>query len=183
MPKTPEEKKTLKQFKEEYGPDKGEQVYFALRNKNKKFDRSQGGGYKDKAKAKANARGKKQAAVWWAGRLNRLPAQIKMKLIGTLKANKSLSWWINRLDTFQTHCGGNHVAKAEHEGHLVTKDGKKHLPTHSNGKPNHRLMGAAWAALHGGYRGNKYEGPDKQTAISKLKRLYRKEGLTPPSEK
>jgi len=33
----------------------------------------------------------------------------------------------------------------------------KHLPyTDESGKPDHNLMGAAWAALHGGYRGNKY---------------------------
>jgi hypothetical protein len=31
-------------------------------------------------------------------------------------------------------------------------------------------MGAAWAALHGGYRGNKYEGPDRSAAIAKLKK-------------
>jgi len=29
-------------------------------------------------------------------------------------------------------------------------------------------MGAAWAALHGGYRGNKYEGADKDKAIAHL---------------
>lgn len=75
------------------------------------------------------------------------------------------------------------IVKAEHEGHLVSSEGKKHLPTSSNGKPNHRLMGAAWAALHGGYRGNKYEGPDKSSAIAKLKRLYHREGMKPPSGK
>jgi hypothetical protein len=104
MPKTPEEKKTLKQFREEYGPDKGEQVYFALRNKNKKFDRSQGGGYKDKGTSK-------RKAVWWASRLNKLPSQMRVKLISTLKGSKSISWWMQRLDTFASHCG--HIFKAE----------------------------------------------------------------------
>ena len=152
-----------------------------MRNKNKKFDRSQGGGYKDKA----SVAGSKKKAAWWAGRLTKLPSQTREKLTGKLKANKTLSWWINRMDLFQSHCGGNHISKAEagHGGHLVSSEGKKHLPTTTNGKPNHRLMGAAWAALHGGYRGNKYEGPNKETAIGKLKRLYRRESLTPPSEK
>ncbi|MDE2102212.1 MAG: hypothetical protein KGL39_33510 [Patescibacteria group bacterium] len=70
---------------------------------------------------------------------------------------------------------------ADDSGHLVTeKDGTKHLPTRKNGKPDHRLMGAAWAALHGGYRGNKYEGPGKEEAIAKLKRLYHSEGMECP---
>lgn len=41
-----------------------------------------------------------------------------------------------------------------------------------SGAVDHGLCGAAWAALHGGYRGNKYEGPKKQEALSKLKALY-----------
>lgn len=71
-------------------------------------------------------------------------------------------------------------------GYLVTehKNGKtvQHLPTTKNGKPDHGLMGGAWAALHGGYRGNKYEGPGKQQAIAKLKALYKREGMKTPSE-
>ena len=60
----------------------------------------------------------------------------------------------------------------------------KHLPyTGDDGKPDHTRMGAAWAALHGGYRGNKYEGPDKAKAIAKLKRIYKEEGMELPSEK
>jgi hypothetical protein len=59
-----------------------------------------------------------------------------------------------------------------------------HLPyTDESGKPDHRLMGAAWAALHGGYRGNKYEGPGKEHAISRLKEIYHSEGMEPPSAK
>lgn len=65
---------------------------------------------------------------------------------------------------------------------IVEKDGTKHLPTQTGGKPDHRLMGAAWAALHGGYRGNKYEGPGKQEAISKLKALYKSEGMETPDQ-
>jgi hypothetical protein len=69
--------------------------------------------------------------------------------------------------------------------YLVTeKDGTTHLPyTDSSGKPNHRLMGAAWAALHGGYRGNKYEGTNKEAAKKKLKQVYAREGMETPSEK
>ncbi|MCI0423901.1 MAG: hypothetical protein L0312_32605, partial [Acidobacteria bacterium] len=70
--------------------------------------------------------------------------------------------------------------------YLVVEDLDKssswHLPVRKNGKPNHRLMGAAWAALHGGYRGNKYEGPDKAAALKKLKALYKSEKLDLPSE-
>jgi len=50
----------------------------------------------------------------------------------------------------------------------------------ADGRVNHNLMGAAWAALHGGYRGNKYEGPGKEAAIEKLKSLYRLEGMGLP---
>ena len=61
--------------------------------------------------------------------------------------------------------------------------GKGHLPyTDASGSPNHRLMGAAWAALHGGYRGNKYEGPDKDKALSKLKGVYKSEKMDTPEE-
>jgi hypothetical protein len=44
-------------------------------------------------------------------------------------------------------------------------------------------MGAAWAALHGGYRGNKYTGPNTGGALTKLKRLYAQENMPLPSEK
>lgn len=67
--------------------------------------------------------------------------------------------------------------------YLVSGKDGDHLPyTGDDGKPNHRLMGAAWAALHGGYRGNKYEGPNKTAAISKLKALYKSEGMDTPEE-
>lgn len=64
------------------------------------------------------------------------------------------------------------------EKFLVTdKDGTGHLPVDDAGH-----MGAAWAALHGGYRGNKYEGPDKSKAIAKLKAMYKMKGMDTPSE-
>lgn len=50
------------------------------------------------------------------------------------------------------------------------------------GELDHRLMGAAWAALHEGYRGNKYEGPGAEKALAELKRLYDKEGMEEPGE-
>jgi hypothetical protein len=67
---------------------------------------------------------------------------------------------------------------------VVDEDGKGHLPVRDSpdGPLNHHLMGAAWAALHGGYRGNKYEGPGKQAAIEKLKALYKSAGMEPPSQ-
>jgi phage I-like protein len=65
---------------------------------------------------------------------------------------------------------------------IVDEDGKGHLPVRDSpdGPLNHHLMGAAWAALHRGYRGNKYEGPGKEAAIEKLKRLYRSTGMELP---
>lgn len=71
--------------------------------------------------------------------------------------------------------------------YLIVEDSKHpttwHLQVKEGGKPNHTLMGAAWAALHGGYRGNKYEGPGKQEALAKLKRLYESERVPLPGEK
>src|SRR6185369_16747206 len=67
--------------------------------------------------------------------------------------------------------------------YLVSDNTGDHLPyTDEAGSPDHRLMGAAWAALHGGYRGNKYEGPGKQEAITKLKGLYKSEKMDTPVE-
>ncbi len=58
-----------------------------------------------------------------------------------------------------------------------------HLQVMTDGKPDHRLMGAAHAALMSpnGYRGQKYAGPDKAKAIQKLKALYKKEDMPWPS--
>jgi hypothetical protein len=66
---------------------------------------------------------------------------------------------------------------------VIDSDGKGHLPVRDSagGPLNHHLMGAAWAALHGGYRGNKYEGEGKEAAIAKLKSLYKSEGMELPS--
>jgi hypothetical protein len=65
---------------------------------------------------------------------------------------------------------------------IVDEGGKGHLPVRDSpdGPLSHHLMGAAWAALHGGYRGNKYEGPGREAAIEKLKALYRSEGMELP---
>lgn len=64
---------------------------------------------------------------------------------------------------------------------LVVEDPEQvstwHLPVKVHGVPDRRLAGAAWAALFspGGYRGNRYEGPDKEAARRKLRALYRSE--------
>jgi uncharacterized protein len=66
---------------------------------------------------------------------------------------------------------------------VTESDGTTHLPvTGEDGKPDHHLMGAAWAALHGGYRGKKYAGPNKDEAIAKLKKMYDSEGQPTPTE-
>lgn len=58
--------------------------------------------------------------------------------------------------------------------HLQVKD--------ENGEIDHRLMGAAFAALTKGYRGNKYEGPEKAKALTALKALYKAEGMDLPAD-
>jgi len=71
--------------------------------------------------------------------------------------------------------------------YLVVEDPKKsstwHLQVRTNGKPDHRLMGAAWAALHGGYRGPPSARPNKGAAVSKRGALYASEKMPLPSEK
>ena len=85
------------------------------------------------------------------------------------------------------------ATKSEEDGkhpashYLVVEDPSKASTWHlrvrdASGKLDHRLMGAAWAALTDpkGFRGNRYEGPNKQAAIGKLKALYRSEKLETP---
>lgn len=82
------------------------------------------------------------------------------------------------------------MAKTNSDGYgpgdfLVVEDPDKpstwHLQVKKNGKPDHGLMGAAWAALHEGYRGNKYDGPNKAQALKDLVALYKSEGMETPS--
>ncbi len=59
--------------------------------------------------------------------------------------------------------------------HLRVKD--------EHGKLDHRLMGAAAAALGpAGYRGNRYEGPQADAARAKLRALYKQEKMPYPGE-
>jgi hypothetical protein len=64
---------------------------------------------------------------------------------------------------------------------LVVEDPEKvttwHLPVKVKGTPDRTLAGAAWAALFDpeGYRGQPYDGPDKDGAKRKLRALYRAE--------
>ena len=83
----------------------------------------------------------------------------------------------------KTEADGEHPASH----YLVVEDPEKPTTWHLRvrnvaGEIDHRLMGAAWAALHGGYRGNVYEGPDKAEAIRKLRALYEREGMDTPKE-
>jgi hypothetical protein len=75
--------------------------------------------------------------------------------------------------------------KGTSSDYLVVEDPQKsstwHLRVKRNGTPDHNLMGAAWAALHGGFRGNKYEGPKKAEALTKLKALYASEKIDTPA--
>jgi len=79
---------------------------------------------------------------------------------------------------------GNHPASH----YLVVEDPKKPTTWHlrvknAAGQLDHGLMGAAWAALHGGYRGNTYAGPNQGAAIAKLTALYKRESMPTPSSK
>lgn len=82
---------------------------------------------------------------------------------------------------------GAEKAAGDPGDYLVVEDSEKpstwHLQVRKNGKPDHTLMGAAWAALHGGYRGNKYAGPDSGKALEKLRELYESEEMPLPTEK
>jgi hypothetical protein len=84
------------------------------------------------------------------------------------------------------------VTKREKDGqhpashYLVVADPKSPGTWHLRvlditGKPDHGLMGAAWAALHKGYRGQQYAGPSKTAALKKLSGLYRSEGMETPA--
>lgn len=69
--------------------------------------------------------------------------------------------------------------------YLVVEDAQKpstwHLRVYgADGKPDHTLMGNAWAALHSGFRGNTYDGPNKSQALARLKALYKREGMDLP---
>ncbi len=68
--------------------------------------------------------------------------------------------------------------------YLVVEDSTKPTTWHlrfknCSGEVDNRLLGAAKAALTspGGHRGNKYAGPGKESATSKLKSLYKKQKL------
>lgn len=89
--------------------------------------------------------------------------------------------------------GAKAIMKSESDGdhpashYLVVEDPEKpstwHLRVRDvNGDLNHTLMGAAWAACHEDYRGNRYEGPGKEEAIRKLRRLYAQEKLPTPDK-
>jgi hypothetical protein len=71
---------------------------------------------------------------------------------------------------------------------LVVEDPEKtttwHLPVKINGRPNRRMAGQAWAFLFSaeGFRGQKYDGPNKDEAKSKLKALYKDQGWDEPTE-
>jgi HK97 family phage prohead protease len=103
------------------------------------------------------------------------------------------SIWNRKDEVSEMEPEGKAITKTEQDGehpashYLVVEDPKKPSTWHlrvmdKNGKPDHGLMGAAWAALHEGYRGNRYEGPKKQDAIAKLTALYKREKLPLPGK-
>lgn len=65
---------------------------------------------------------------------------------------------------------------------VIEADGTTHLPTTRNGKVDHDLCGAAWAALFSpsGHRGKPYEGPHKEDAQRKLRKIYEEQGWDMP---
>ena len=82
----------------------------------------------------------------------------------------------------KTEADGDHPASH----YLVVEDPEHPSTWHlrvrdADGSINHTLLGGAWAALHEGYRGNRYEGPDKAEALRKLKKLYEQEEMPLPT--
>jgi len=80
---------------------------------------------------------------------------------------------------------GNESHPASH--YLVVEDSEKPSTWHLRykneaGELDRGHMGGAWAALHGGYRGQKYEGPEKAAAITRLIAAYKQLGAEPPGE-
>jgi len=101
---------------------------------------------------------------------------------------EKLEEWVVKLKAIKavtkTESDGEHPASH----YLVVEDPEKVTTWHlrvknMDGDLDHRLMGASWAALHEGYRGNVYEGPGKQAAIAKLKKFYDQEDMELPGEK
>jgi hypothetical protein len=93
-------------------------------------------------------------------------------------ANEELDKELDKLTAAQSKNPSDYLVVED-----KTKPSTWHLPVKKNGKPDHGLMGAAWAALHSGYRGSKYAGPKKSEAIKKLKALYKSEKMQTPAEK
>lgn len=114
------------------------------------------------------------APEWVKNRVN--PMEIKSEAEAKSLLDKIRNLFPSILANFAA------AATPQAEVKYLVPDGK-HLPyTGDDGKPDHHLMGAAWAALHGGYRGNKYDGPDKDKAIEKLKGIYKSEGMETPKD-
>ena len=73
--------------------------------------------------------------------------------------------------------------------YLVVEKGEEgkadtlHLQVKVDGKPDHRLMAGAHAALTSNHRGKPYAGPDKDKALTKLKALYKEEEMDWPEDK
>lgn len=89
-----------------------------------------------------------------------------------------------KAETMKSEGDGNHPASH----YLVVEDPEKTTTWHlrvknAAGDVDHGLMGAAWAALHEGYRGNKYEGEGKAGALKKLTSLYKSEKMDIPGKK
>lgn len=55
-----------------------------------------------------------------------------------------------------------------------------HLPVRYQGKPDAKMMERAWLALHGGYKGQMYDGPFKEKAVERLTKLYNETGFVMP---
>lgn len=84
-----------------------------------------------------------------------------------------------------TKCPCGKAGHVDNTKYLVTeKSGTNHLPyTNAEGKLSYRKMMKAWYALHDHHIEKRYEGPDKNAAVKKLKQLYAKEGTDTPAEK
>lgn len=105
-----------------------------------------------------------------------------LKKAKRMKEAKSARVQKTSLNTYESYS----IPSKNPNDYLVVEDRDKvstyRLQVKENGKPNPRLMGAAWRALYhpSGHRGNPYKGPYKDKAKRKLRALYKSLGREMP---
>jgi hypothetical protein len=99
MPLSEAGKKIRQNMHEEYGEKEGDRIFYSKENADKKF-------------AQTVRASKKAQAEWWHARLEKLPIQIKSKIIGLLEVDQDVNWWLKRIKPIELN-----KAKYSKEGH------------------------------------------------------------------